>query len=121
MDRKRGSTLMPSQYPHITILPSYTTLEIEGHTFPVLESLDRNIGGGPAAILIQAVLRLSPEQFNEIQPLLEQRNRLSIRRGSLDSMPITVRPIGAPWWSAHEEDGALYYKQRINFVPADAP
>jgi len=97
--------------------PEFEVLEIEGHQFPVSKYIETDAND---TIGRHALLRLSKEQFIELQNLIKPGS-VQIRRMGVDEKPITVRYGGLMHWSEHKEGEEIYYKQIVRFFPPDLP
>lgn len=100
------------QVRELDLPPIFDVLEIEGHQFPVLRYVETD--PDPDEIGRYALLRLSREQFVELQKLIKKES-VQIKRIGVDEDPLTVRYGGAMYWSKHKEDGEIYYKQIVRF------
>lgn len=96
--------------------PKFNLLEIDGHQFSVLKYKETECEDD--VIGRYALLRLSKDQFEELQELLKHET-MQIRRINIDEEPITMKLGGNPFWSKHEGSGEIYYKQIINLFPPD--
>ena len=107
---------MALKQPHVKRLSHYPALIIEGRRFPVLRSDDKYLIDKDE-LVIEAVLRFTPDEFAEAQALLEQPV-IHVQREGVDPNPIATRRSGNFWWSKHEENGSPYYTQHIKLAPA---
>ncbi len=102
----------------IDLIPKCTILEIEGHPFPVLEYIQSEEDDD--AIGIHAVLKVTKEQFEDLQKLMKP-GAINIKRRDFDDEPIVMRYGGAMYWSEHNEGEELFYKQIVRFFPPELP
>ena len=107
---------MALKQPHVKRLPHYPALIVEGRRFPVLRSDDKYLIGKDE-LVIEAVLRLTADQFAQAQALLGQAV-IHVQREGVDPTPIATHRSGNFWWSKHEENGSPYYTQHIKLAPA---
>jgi hypothetical protein len=98
--------------------PKFEVLEIEGHAFAVLEYSESDEEDD--SIGMHAVFKLTKQQFSAFRELLRP-GAVLIRRRGVDEEPIPVRYGGAMYWSEHNEEGEVYYKQIVRFFPPDLP
>lgn len=102
------------QIRELDLPPEFDVLEIEEQKFPVLKY--RETDHEDDAIGMHALLKLSKEQFIQLQMLLD-KDSVQIRRIGVDAVPITLRYGGAMYWSEHEEGREKYYKHIVRFFP----
>jgi hypothetical protein len=96
--------------------PKFSILEIDGHKFSVLKY--KEFEHEHDVIGRSALLRLSKDQFDKLRKLFENKT-VQIRRIDVDKKPITMKFMGAEYWSKHKEGRKAYYKQRVGLSPPD--
>jgi hypothetical protein len=96
-----------AQVREIDVLPVISTIDIDEHTYSVIK---HEINGD----LYNVLLRLNTEQFIEIQELIQTKYIFTVQRPGIDESPIEYM-CGTRWWSKHEAEGEVYYKQILGF------
>ncbi len=99
-------------------VPKFNSLEIDGCRFRVLRNTEDLVRDGVKREDI--LLRLSLEEFKEVQDLLN-RDTVTIRRVGIDDDPVIRRFGGALYWSLHQEGSQEFYKQIVRLFPSDYP
>ena len=69
-------------------------------------------------ILRHALLRLSEKQFLQLDNILDEKV-VQVRVGEEEAS--LLRPGQFMYWSRHNNNGEVYYKQTVSFFPLDAP
>ena len=98
--------------------PAFEELEIEGQPFSVIvnkESSDRK-----GVIGLHILLRLSSDEFQKLHNIFQKGSPLEIRRIGIDQAPFAQSLRGVLYWSQHQEKDENFYKQIVNFYPADS-
>ena len=102
----------------IDIAPRFDTIEIDAHTFTVIQNAKEM--HGPSDDGVYALVRLSEEEFWQVRKLMSQ-DAVVVRRVGVDEKEEATlwRCGGALYWSEHDEGDVKYYKHIVGFFPSE--